>query len=67
MLKSTDLLAQHCFFDPARSGYVDENDKVIPERTEPCGVFALANFVLFESQVDDALAGRLAPAPSLKA
>jgi hypothetical protein len=66
-LKSADLLAQHCFFDPARSAYVNESDKVILERTEPCGVFALANFALFENQVDDALAGRLAPAPSPKA
>ncbi|MDQ0750615.1 hypothetical protein QF034_004846 [Streptomyces africanus] len=66
-LKPADLLAQHCFFDPARSAYVDENDKVIAGRTEPCGMFALANFALLENQVDDALAGRLVPALSPEA
>ncbi|MFF5494769.1 immunity 26/phosphotriesterase HocA family protein [Streptomyces aquilus] len=65
-LEPAHLLEQHCFFDPARGGYADENDKVIPERVEPCGMFALANFAHFESQLDDALAGRLAPAPAPK-
>lgn len=62
-LQPDHLLPQHCFFDPARRAYVDENDQVISTRTEPCGMFALANFAHFESQLDDALVGRLPPAP----
>ncbi|MGW6060368.1 Imm26 family immunity protein [Streptomyces sp. NPDC055189] len=57
-LNPGDLLKQHCFYDAYYKGYVDENDRRITERADPCGVFALSNFEFFQHQVDEALAGR---------
>ncbi|GGV67226.1 hypothetical protein GCM10010277_75750 [Streptomyces longisporoflavus] len=56
-LTADDLLKQHCFYDAYYKDYVDENDCRIPERADPCGVFALSNFEYFQQQVDSALAG----------
>ncbi|MCX4989231.1 MULTISPECIES: immunity 26/phosphotriesterase HocA family protein [unclassified Streptomyces] len=55
---SSQLLKQHCFYDASTEGYVDENDGIIADRTEPCGWFALSTFEQFEHEVDEALAGR---------
>ncbi|MEU4483970.1 immunity 26/phosphotriesterase HocA family protein [Streptomyces purpurascens] len=65
-LGSAHLLKQHCFYDASTEGYVDDSDNIITDRAEPCGWFALANFEHFQKELDDALAGRLAPAPTPK-
>ncbi|MFE6163727.1 Imm26 family immunity protein [Streptomyces sp. NPDC056486] len=58
VLASSHVLQRHCFYDAGDEGYVDETDKAIPERVEPCGWFALTNFEYFQHEVDEALAGR---------
>ncbi|NUS29482.1 MAG: hypothetical protein HOV92_35430 [Streptomyces sp.] len=63
--RSAHPLERHCCLDAARGGYADENDRVIPERVEPCGWFALANFEHLQCELDETPAGRppLVPYP----
>lgn len=56
-LTPDDLLKQHCFYDAYYKDYVDENDRRIPERADPCGSFALSSFEYFQEEVEAALAG----------
>lgn len=63
-LTPDDLLKQHCFYDAYDEDYVDENDRRISERADPCGVFALSNFAFFQHEVEEALAGRPIVGPS---
>lgn len=63
-LTPADLLKQHCFYDAYDEDYVDENDRRISERADPCGVFALSNFAFFQHEVEEALVGRPIVGPS---
>ncbi|HEX5997307.1 MAG TPA: Imm26 family immunity protein [Jiangellales bacterium] len=49
------LLRQHCFYSAHYDGYVDENDKRLDRRYEPCGRFSLARMDITESQIEEAL------------
>lgn len=51
------LLKQHCFYSGAYDGYVDENDRRLDRRYEPCGWFSLSTFVNLESEIESALNG----------
>lgn len=54
-LTRSDLLARHCFWDAARSCYVDENLNVLPGETQPCGDWALSSYRWLDDQVSDAV------------
>jgi len=54
-LQQGDLLDQHCFWDAARSRYVDENLNVLPGERQPCGDWALSSYRWLDDQVSDAL------------
>ena len=50
------LLSQHCFYSAGFPGYyVDENDKRLDRRYEPCGYFSLARMDITESEIEEAL------------
>ena len=55
------ILHQHCFYDSAADWYVDENDRPLDARYEPCGLFSLPSAWAFSEDLNDALHGRLAP------
>lgn len=55
VLKPTDRLAQHCFWDAARKIYVDENLNTVPHQTHPCGDWALSSYRWLDDQISDAL------------
>jgi hypothetical protein len=44
-------------------GYVDENDRRLDRRYEPCGRFSLPLFEWLEEQIDAAVAWTPIPAP----
>jgi hypothetical protein len=54
-LSGDDLLSQHCFWDAARSRYVDEHQNVLPQEVQPCGVWGLSSYRWLDDQVSDAL------------
>jgi hypothetical protein len=62
-LEPGDLLTQHCFYSAHYEGYVDENDRRLDRRYEPCGRFSLPIFEWLEEQIDAAVAGTPIPAP----
>jgi hypothetical protein len=62
-LESKQLLAQHCFYSAHHEGYVDENDRRLDRRYEPCGSFAFPVFEYLEEEIDAAVAGNPVPAP----
>jgi hypothetical protein len=62
-LAEADLLKQHCFYSGDLEWYVDENDRRLDRRYEPCGSFGLPVFDWLEEQIDAAVAGKPIPAP----
>jgi hypothetical protein len=54
-LKSTDRLAQHCFWSAGRGIYVDENRNPLPRETQPCGDWGLSSYRWLDDQISDAL------------
>lgn len=62
-LEPADLLAQHCFYDAYSEWYVDEHDKRLDKRYEPCGMFALPLYEFLEEKIDAAVAGTPITAP----
>ncbi|MFB9442655.1 immunity 26/phosphotriesterase HocA family protein [Dactylosporangium vinaceum] len=56
-LTAEDLLEQHCFVDYLRRGYVDEKGKQLPARTDPCGEWGLASYLVLSDYVHKALRG----------
>lgn len=57
-LTPSALLDQHCFYSAHHNGYVDENDRRIDTRVEPCGWFSVSSFENLEREIAEALAGR---------
>lgn len=62
-LRPGDLLAQHCFYDADSEGYVDENDRRLDRRYEPCGTFGMPVFEWLAEEIDAGVAGKPMPAP----
>ena len=56
-LEDSDLIPQHCFYSAHHDWYVDENDRLLRRRYEPCGWFSLATLPDFESELASALGG----------
>jgi hypothetical protein len=56
-LTAADLLAQHCFYSGHHDDYVDENDRQLDKRYEPCGWFSLSTFEQLDHEIGQALAG----------
>lgn len=57
-LDQADLLAHPCFYSAYHDWYVDDNDRLIDERVEPCGWFSLANFETVSEDIANAVNGR---------
>lgn len=53
------LLPQHCFLRRAQERYVDELDRPLPRRYEPCGEYGASLYPARE--IEKALVGQLAP------
>jgi hypothetical protein len=54
-LMPRDLLPQHCFWDAARSQYVDEQSRVLSRESQPCGDWALFSYRWLDDQISDAV------------
>lgn len=49
------LLTRHCFYSAHHQGYVDENDKQLDRRYEPCGWFSVARMDVIQSEIEEVL------------
>lgn len=49
------LLRQYCFWDAARSRYVDEQLNPLPRERQPCGDWGLSSYRWLDDQISDAL------------
>jgi transposase len=47
--------AQYCFWDAARSRYVDEQLNPLPRELQPCGDWGLSSYRWLDDQISDAL------------
>jgi hypothetical protein len=56
-----DVLHPHCFYSYNFRRYFDEYRNELPERIEPCGIFALRSFRTIDDAVSEALGIPLAP------
>jgi hypothetical protein len=54
-LRSSDLLKQHCFWDPLRNGYLDEEGLLLNGQSEPCGEWGLVSYRYIDNRISDAL------------
>lgn len=43
-LREEDVLLVHCFYDPFWEVYRDDDDRELPKRVEPCGVYGLCSY-----------------------
>ncbi|MFA1551614.1 hypothetical protein [Actinomadura chokoriensis] len=59
-LEDGDVLARHCFYNPAKKVYVNGRGDVLPERIEPCGFFALDSYLTLDDAISEALGVALA-------
>ena len=51
----TRALRSHCFWDAGRQRFVDDHQRPVPVRTEPCGYWQLVSTDWVDDQVSDAL------------
>lgn len=49
------LLPQHCFWDVARSRFVDERQNPLPREVSPCGDWGLVSYRWLDDQISDAV------------
>jgi len=62
VLDSSALLAQHCFAYMTIEGrFLDEKGSVVPQRTEPCGIWGLQSYRAIDDLLSDALGIPLVP------
>ncbi len=54
-LGTDDLLPQHCFHDAIFGRYVDEMERPIRAKVEPCGIFGVHSYSGISSAIGDAL------------
>ncbi|MDP9273013.1 MAG: immunity 26/phosphotriesterase HocA family protein [Chloroflexota bacterium] len=60
-LQESDVLQQHCFWDPLRKVFRDEAGEVVGRRTEPCGVWGLGSYRMIDDLISDALGIKRVP------
>ena len=60
-LRQSQLIAQHCFRDVARSRFVDERQQPLPREVHPCGDWALSSYRWLDDRISDALGIERAP------
>jgi len=60
-LNQHDILECHCFWDPARLRYVNDDGRVLAERIEPCGFDGLGSYRTIDDEISKALGIALAP------
>ena len=60
-LTDDDVLPQHCFYDPLRRRYLDDNNHVIVGPVAPVGEWGLQSFRTIDDAVSQALG--IPPAP----
>lgn len=54
-VQSADLLNQHCFYCKAFKKYYDEYGKELSERTEPCGDYSQADYIVLDREISAVL------------
>jgi hypothetical protein len=60
-LSDGDLLPQHCFWRATTRRHVDVTGQPTDRRTEPCGDWGLAGYLLIDREISDALGIPRAP------
>lgn len=54
-LRTEDQLTQYCFWDAARSRFVDERQNPLAREVQPCGDWGLSSYRWLDDQISDAL------------